>query len=92
MYNLGRVISYTAIGAVLGTAGYFIGGGSGVSLPLTLQGVIKLIAGLMLLIMGLRLIGAFSWLQRLSLPLPKRLLRAFGKASSKAKARSLSGC
>ncbi|MBR1422785.1 MAG: sulfite exporter TauE/SafE family protein [Ruminococcus sp.] len=86
MYNLGRVVSYTAIGAVLGTVGYFIGGGSGVSLPLNLQGIIKIIAGLMLLIMGLRLIGVFSWLQRLSVSLPKGLVRTVGKASVKSRA------
>ena len=40
LYNLGRVISYTAIGAVLGTVGYFIGS-SGVSLPLTLQATMR---------------------------------------------------
>ncbi|HBB72197.1 MAG TPA: heavy metal transporter [Ruminococcus sp.] len=83
LYNLGRVASYTAIGAGLGTVGYFIGGGSAVSVPLTIQGLIKIIAGVVLLIMGLRLIGAFSWLQRLSLPLPKRLVRTIGKMSAK---------
>lgn len=45
----GYTVAYTAIGAVLGTVGYFIGGGSGVTLPLTLQGIIKIIAGAMLL-------------------------------------------
>lgn len=85
LYNLGRVVSYTAIGAVIGTAGYFAGG-SGSSFPLTLQGIIKIIAGVVLLIMGLRLVGAFSWLQRLSVPLPKRLVRTVGKASVRTKA------
>ncbi|MBQ8927258.1 MAG: sulfite exporter TauE/SafE family protein [Oscillospiraceae bacterium] len=91
LYNLGRVVSYTAIGAVLGTVGYFIGGGSEVAVPLHLQGLIKIIAGGMLLIMGLRLVGAFSWLQRFSVPLPQKLLRVFGKASAKAKSPFLIG-
>ena len=86
LYNLGRVMSYTAIGAVLGTAGYVIGGGEAVSVPLTIQGLIKIIAGVMLLIMGLRLVGAFSWLQRFSLPLPKIILGKVGRASAKVKA------
>ncbi|MBQ8961113.1 MAG: sulfite exporter TauE/SafE family protein [Ruminococcus sp.] len=85
LYNFGRVVSYTAIGAVLGTIGYFVGG-SGLSLPLTLQGIIKIIVGVMLLIMGLRLVGAFSWLQRFSVPLPKKIVRIFGRASAKEKA------
>ncbi|SDA28145.1 Sulfite exporter TauE/SafE [Ruminococcus sp. YE71] len=91
LYNLGRVVSYTAIGAVLGTAGYFIGGGAAVSVPLTVQGLIKIIAGAMLLIVGLRLVGAFSWLQRFSLPLPKTFIRMFGRASAKAKTPFLIG-
>ena len=86
LYNLGRVVSYTAIGAVLGTIGYFIGGGTAVSAPLTIQGLIKIIAGVMLLIMGLRLIGAFSWLQRFSISLPKGLVRTVGRASVRIKA------
>ena len=85
LYNLGRVVSYTVIGAVLGTVGYFIGGGSAVLVPLTLQGLVKIVAGGIILIMGLRLIGDFSWLQRLSVPLPKGLIKAVGRVSAKAK-------
>lgn len=83
IYNLGRVVSYTLIGAILGTIGYLIGGGTAVSVPLTLQGVIKIVFGLMLFIMGLRLIGVFSWLQKLSVALPKGLVRYVGRASAK---------
>ena len=91
LYNLGRVASYTAIGAFLGTVGYFIGGGTAVSVPLTVQGLIKIVAGVMLLIMGLRLVGAFSWLQRFSLPIPNKLFRISGRASAKAKTPFLIG-
>lgn len=38
LYNLGRVISYTVIGAILGFAGMLIGGGSGVGISLFSSG------------------------------------------------------
>ncbi len=91
LYHLGRVLSYTGIGAVLGTVGYFIGGSPAISIPLTMQGAVKIIIGIMLFVMGLRLLGAFSWLQRFSIPFPKKVLRAFGKASLKAKTPFLIG-
>ena len=65
-------------GALFGTVGYF--GGSAL-LPITVQGVIKLAAGVLLVIMGLRLLGISSRLQRLSISLPKRLVRSAGRAS-----------
>ena len=91
LYHLGRVLSYTGIGAVLGTVGYFIGGNPIISIPLTVQGAVKIIIGIMLFIMGLRLLGAFSWLQRFSVPFPKTVFRVFRKASSKAKTPFLIG-
>ena len=41
LYNLGRVASYTLIGLALGTAGFFLGGGSAgdVSIPFSVQGI-----------------------------------------------------
>ena len=43
LYNLGRVASYTLIGLALGTAGFFLGGGSAgdVSIPFYVQGMLK---------------------------------------------------
>ena len=46
LYNLGRVISYTAIGFLLGLVGMLIEGGSGTGVPILFQGVLKIIAGL----------------------------------------------
>ena len=45
LYNLGRVISYTAIGFVLGLVGWLLGGESAAGVPVTAQGILKLAAG-----------------------------------------------
>ena len=39
LYNAGRVVSYTAVGFVLGGAGMILTGGSGSGMPLLLQGI-----------------------------------------------------
>ena len=73
LYNLGRVISYTAIGFLLGLLGLLLGGGSGEGLPTLAQGIIKMIAGLLMVVMGINLLGLFPWLRRFHLPVPKGL-------------------
>lgn len=70
LYNLGRVISYTVIGFLLGLIGMLIGGGSGEGLPTLFQGILKLIAGIVMVIMGLNLLGIFPWLKRLNPRMP----------------------
>ena len=44
LYNLGRVLSYTAIGFLLGLIGMVLGGGSRGGVPFLLQGILKIIA------------------------------------------------
>lgn len=73
LYNLGRVVSYTGIGFLLGWIGMLIGGGSGTGLPTFFQGVLKLIAGVLMVIMGVNLLGIFPWLRRFQLRMPKAL-------------------
>lgn len=58
LYNLGRVLSYTAVGFVVG------GLGSLVTFSNTMQGMIKFIAGIFMIIMGLNMLGIFPWLRR----------------------------
>ena len=70
LYNAGRVVSYTLIGALLGAAGYLLGGGSFAVSPL-LQGAVKLLAGAFMLLAGINLLGLFPTLRRLRLPLPR---------------------
>lgn len=85
LYNLGRVISYTVIGFLLGLAGMLIGGGSGTGLPILVQGILKIAAGIIMVIMGINMLGIFPWLRRFSLRLPRFLAVKIGtkKANSR---------
>ncbi len=64
LYNLGRVISYTLVGALLGGLGSFF------SFTPTLSGTIMIIAGLIMLGMALNLATDFYWLKRINNFLP----------------------
>ncbi|MDR3086235.1 MAG: sulfite exporter TauE/SafE family protein [Christensenellaceae bacterium] len=68
--NLGRVLSYTAVGFLLGGVGALFRGGAGSPLPAAAQGALKIIAGLFMAGMGLNMLGVFPWLRRLILRLP----------------------
>lgn len=83
-YNLGRVISYTVIGFLLGLIGMLIGGGSGVGLPTLFQGILKLIAGVFMVIMGINMLGIFPWLRRFNLRMPKFLAIKIGKKKAES--------
>lgn len=85
LYNLGRVISYTVIGLILGFIGMAISGGSGVGLPTMLQGILKLVAGIFMVIMGINMLGIFPWLRRINLRMPKFLAVKIGKQTAKSK-------
>lgn len=71
LYNLGRVISYTVIGFLLGLIGMLIGGDTSVGLPTMLQGILKLVAGVFMVIMGINMLGLFPWLQRFTPRMPQ---------------------
>lgn len=74
LYNAGRVVSYTAIGFILGLAGFVIGGGkSAVGFPLVLQVLLKIIAGIFMLIAGINILGLFPLLSKIKLVVPEGL-------------------
>ena len=79
LYNLGRVISYTLIGFLLGLIGWLIGGSSGVGVPVLLQGILKLIAGALMIIMGINMLGIFPWLRKLNIQMPKCISKKIGQ-------------
>lgn len=79
-YNLGRVISYTGIGFILGLLGMLAGGGSQAGLPVFFQGVLKIIAGCFMVVMGINMLGIFPWLRRFQLRIPQPLA---GKVNQK---------
>jgi sulfite exporter TauE/SafE len=64
-YNLGRLISYTFIGGVLGGFGSFFG------INPTFTGIITLLASIFMVLMGLSLLTGFKWLKKVQLSMPK---------------------
>lgn len=65
LYNLGRVISYTIVGFIVGALG------SAITFSNTVQGGLKLVAGVFMVIMGINMLGIFPWLRRLNPRMPK---------------------
>ena len=63
LYNLGRVVSYTAVGFVLGFIGMLMGGGAEpTGSSVYFQGVLKMLAGIIMLFMGLNMLKLFPQL------------------------------
>lgn len=84
LYNLGRVVSYTAVGFLLGFIGMLIGGGSEVGIPVLLQGVLKLAAGVIMVIMGINMLGIFPWLRRFNLKMPNFIAKNINTKKAKS--------
>lgn len=78
-YNIGRVISYTLIGGVLGAVGGLVGIGMGVQTSSLFQGILKFIVGIIMVIMGINMLGIFPWHLRFRLPVPIRFRKRAGK-------------
>lgn len=68
-YNLGRLISYTLIGAILGGLGSFFG------INPTFTGIIILGAAFFMVLMGLSLLTNFKWLERVKSKTPTFIAR-----------------
>ena len=79
LYNLGRIISYTAIGFVVGALG------SVIIFSSTMQGALKLIAGIFMIIMGVNMLGTFSWLRRLNPRVPQFFAQKIDKEKNQRK-------
>ena len=67
LYQFGRIVSYTVIGALVGAVG------SVLSVSNAVRGGIQVIAALFMLLMAINLLGGFSWTRRLSFHLPRAL-------------------
>ncbi|MDR2860319.1 MAG: sulfite exporter TauE/SafE family protein [Elusimicrobiota bacterium] len=72
LYNLGRIISYTVVGAIVGAVG------SVISFDGTMKGIVQIIAGIFMIFMGLNMIGLFPSLRKFMPKMPK----IFGKKVS----------
>jgi sulfite exporter TauE/SafE/copper chaperone CopZ len=69
LYNGGRVISYTVVGAAVGALG------SVITVSGRMQGIVQLAAGVFMVIMGINMLGIFPGLRRLGLHLPRLFTR-----------------
>jgi sulfite exporter TauE/SafE/copper chaperone CopZ len=81
-YNLGRLISYTAVGAVLGGFGSFFG----VSLAFT--SALTLVVGVLMIVMGLSFLTEWKWLRGIEVGPLSRVARFLygqqGRSGSRA--------
>ena len=73
LYNAGRVISYTVIGFLLGLIGMLISANAQTGISYFLQGILKMIAGIFMVIMGINMLGLFPWLRPITLRIPRFL-------------------
>lgn len=78
-YNLGRVISYTTVGFIVGALG------SAITFSNTLQGVLKVIAGVFMVIMGVNMLGIFPWLRKFNPRMPRIFANKINKEKSSSK-------
>jgi sulfite exporter TauE/SafE len=79
LYNLGRVVSYTAVGGIVGALG------SVFTLTGSFRGAIQLIAGVFMVIMGINMLGIFPWLRRLTPRMPSIFARKIDAEKGKSK-------
>ncbi|MGE5418404.1 MAG: sulfite exporter TauE/SafE family protein [Acidobacteriota bacterium] len=68
-YNGGRVIAYAVIGGLAGLLG------SVVTFSNSARGVVTIVAGVLMLIIGLNMLGLFSWTRRFNMKLPSNLTK-----------------
>ena len=69
LYNLGRVVSYTIIGGIVGAFG------SIVSFSGSARGIVQLITGVFMIVMGVNMLGIFTFLRKLNPRMPKFFAR-----------------
>jgi len=79
-YNAGRVVSYTLLGAVAGAVG------SAVTFSINMQGALKLVAGLFMVVIGIGMLDIFPNMRRFVPKMPKFVSRWVGAGSSSNRA------
>lgn len=79
LYNLGRVVSYTVVGFVVGAFG------SAFTFSSTVQGILKLMAGVFMVVMGINMLDIFPWMRKLVPTLPGWLGRKARKKAGASK-------
>jgi len=71
-FNLGRVISYTILGGVIGYLGSFF------QLSTSILGVLTIVVGMVMLLLGVQLTEIFPRLNTFKITLPKQISKLFG--------------
>ncbi|MBN1175762.1 sulfite exporter TauE/SafE family protein [Candidatus Woesearchaeota archaeon] len=79
MYGFGKTISYTIIGAMFGLLGSFI------AFTPQIRGIAGLLAGLFLIIFGLKMLNVFPKLRRFGLHTPKGVTKFVAKEQKNTK-------
>ena len=77
LYNLGRVVSYTIVGGIVG------GFGSVISFSGKGKGAVQLIAGVFMVIMGINMLNIFPWLRKFNPRMPKVFARKINQGKQK---------
>jgi sulfite exporter TauE/SafE/copper chaperone CopZ len=76
-YNGGRVASYTIIGAIAGAVG------SAIDFSINMQGVLKLVAGVFMVVMGVGMLDIFPQIRRFTPKMPAFVSRWTGGAGNR---------
>ena len=77
-YNLGRVISYTVIGGIIGAVG------SVIRFSGWARGLIAILSGVFMVLVGLSMTGLFPWMNKITPRLP-RIFREKTRAAGRSK-------
>ncbi|WP_333861768.1 sulfite exporter TauE/SafE family protein [Clostridium sp.] len=72
-YNIGRIISYTLIGGIIGGLGSIIG------FTGALRGIVPIIGGIFMIIMAINLLGIFPFLRKINIRMPAFFARKIYK-------------
>lgn len=79
LYNLGRVISYTVVGGIVGSLG------SVISFSGVFKGTVQLAAGVFMVIMGINMLGLFPGLRKLTPHMPKMFAQKIDAEKGRSK-------
>lgn len=79
LYNLGRVISYTVAGFLVGAFG------SVITLGGAFKGIVQIIAGVFMVIMGINMLGIFPWFRKLTPRMPSFIAMKVNAEKGKSK-------
>ena len=68
LYNAGRVVSYTVVGGILGAVSGLAGFGTDLQTSSLIQGILKLAAGTVMIVLGINMLGI--WLRKFRIRIP----------------------